>query len=347
MDCATCTALFDSRVCEDALDAGCQVGSTCTGCGDGDGRADGVSCDEIAAYSYFGASAAAKLLETVRLDPTCGEPDLVVEGVTLEVAQAEAILDVANRASQAQLDDEAGLDGRAAANIVASRPLASIEDLAAVSYVGGTALGRLRDYVEVWVPPDAAPVRVTVDLLDDEAVMNGTSSTLYDALVTVERAIVTSDPWRSSSGNTSFYVADPAVGAERQLKVYLVGSTEIDASWVSIFDDVELTGRFTTYGSTFEILLDREDAHAVTLNRSGVAWEDYDRIQGAWHSTSANPEGSVRVVSTWGYTYMVPLPVFLDHPMWGGDPPGPPRDSGNEQDHNWNIAAQAALDAWR
>ena len=42
---------------------------------------------------------------------------------------------------------------------------------------------------------------------------------------------------------------------------------------------------------------------------------------------------------------MVPLPIFLGHPMWGGSPPGPPNNA-QGTDTNWNIAAQNALDAW-
>ena len=48
-----------------------MAGTTCTGCTDGDSRADGVDCNEIAGYSYLGASAAQKLLDHVRANP-CG-----------------------------------------------------------------------------------------------------------------------------------------------------------------------------------------------------------------------------------------------------------------------------------
>ncbi len=118
-----------------------------------------------------------------------------------------------------------------------------------------------------------------------------------------------------------------------------------DVAFASIFDDVTVTGVFTLYNTTWEILLNDPEAHAIALNTSGLAYEDYATIQASWPSTQANPEGVVRVLATFGYTYMVPLPVFLDHPMWGGDPPGPPDDS-QGPDVNWNIAAQEALDAW-
>ncbi len=172
LDCETCRSVFDSRVCEDAINdaAMCAIGETCTGCGDEDGISDGVSCDEIAAYSYFGAAAAQELLEYVTADPTCGVPDFVIEGVPLFAAQANAIVGLANAASLHQLDEEAGLDARAANNLVAGRPFATIELVADVSYVGTSAIEKLRDYAVIWTgaPPEPPDVDEDTDIPDDD-----------------------------------------------------------------------------------------------------------------------------------------------------------------------------------
>ncbi len=347
MDCDLCTSLFDSRVCEDAINdpAACQRGWACTGCSDSDTRADGVDCSEIAAYSYFGTSAGQALHDYVVADPTCGAPQIVCEGVPLTADEAAAILDCANGASADQLDDEAGLDGRAADNIVAARPIGSLDELAAVSYVGQTAITLLRDYSASWLPPDSAPVATTVQGIVDEIAANAESSPWFGGPVTVSRAIITSEPWTSSGGNTLFQVADPSAGAVEQLTVYVPAAASQDLAFASIFDDVAITGTFTRYNSTWEIVVEDPALHAVTLNTSGLAWDGYDQVQASWPSTAANPEGAVRVVSTWSYTYMVPLPLFLDHPMWNGNPPGPPSDA-QGQDINWNIAANQAIQAW-
>ncbi|MBW2733446.1 MAG: hypothetical protein JRH20_13755 [Deltaproteobacteria bacterium] len=73
MSCETCDALFDSRICEDAInDANaCMIGDSCSGCSDDDSRADGISCAEIENYGYFGATAAQALLSQVQSNP-CG-----------------------------------------------------------------------------------------------------------------------------------------------------------------------------------------------------------------------------------------------------------------------------------
>ncbi len=346
MDCASCRQVLDSRTCEDAINdaSSCQVGWACTGCADGDTRDDGADCAEIAAYSYLGPSSANALLGFVQADPTCGASGLVIEGVPLTVTQAAEILVCANGASLAQLDQGAGLDSRAAGNIIAAQPIATIQDLADISYVGTTVIQKLRDYAPGWVPASQAPTAVTVQVLADEAANAGTSSAFYGEPVAVARAIVTSFPTSTSSG-MYFEIADPAAGNVQQLRVYVADASGQDTSFVSIFDDVAVTGTFTKYGSTYQIQVADPSLHSVSLGSGGLAYTNYQTVQAAWPSTAANPEGVVRVVADYGYTYMVPLPVFLDHPMWGGSPPGPPSDS-QGQDVNWNQAAQQALNAW-
>ncbi len=349
MDCDRCREVFDSRICEDAINDAdaCQAGLICTGCTDSDTRDDGVDCEEIAAYSYFGSSAAEDLLAFVQSDLTCGDPGHVVDGVAFTEDEAAAVLEVANNASQSQLDDEAGLNSRAASNIVAARPIETIEALGAVSYVGANALQALLAYALTWVPPDQAAQVVTVTTLADEADLNGEQSPYYGQLVQVDRAIITTEPYTTYSGAVLFYVADPSVGSEEQLKVYVSADANIDMAFATIHDELTLVGEFTSYGNTFEILVQDAAAHACTLNRSGLAYEDYLSVLAAWSSTQDMPEGAVFVTSDFGYSYMVSLPIFLDHPMYDGNPPGPPGDDGNEQDHAWNAAAGDAIEGWR
>ena len=184
MSCDECRELLDSRVCEDAINSAdtCMAGRACTGCTDTDTRSDGVDATEIAAYSYFGASAATDLLAFVQADGSCGEPDLVVEGVPMSVDEASAVLVVANGASQDDLDDAAGLDARAAANIVTARPIADIDALAAVSYVGSSALELLLDYSAVWEPTEEEePVEEEEEPVEETCSLTVVSSSDADA----------------------------------------------------------------------------------------------------------------------------------------------------------------------
>jgi len=149
MSCTVCTELLDSRICEDALNDpdGCMSGSTCTGCEDSDSRDDGVDCVEIATYSWFGPSASADLLSYVQTESSCGASDVEVEGVSMTAEEAEAVVALANDAGETTLDVDVGLDSRAAANLVSKRPFDTIQDVAAVAWVGGAALQAMLDYV--------------------------------------------------------------------------------------------------------------------------------------------------------------------------------------------------------
>ncbi|MBX3249384.1 MAG: hypothetical protein KF901_19565 [Myxococcales bacterium] len=69
----------------------------------------------------------------------------VFDGVSFTLGEADATLIVANLATQAQIQS-AGLTVRAAENVLAARPLASIPALASVPWVGPASLERLRDF---------------------------------------------------------------------------------------------------------------------------------------------------------------------------------------------------------
>jgi hypothetical protein len=108
------------------------------------------SIAELDGIPYVGAVALGKLSAYVA--SIGAMPALVVEAVAFTTEQAAATVALANGATRERLDDEVGLDSRAAGAIVAARPIADLAALAAVSWVGKQALTRLRDFA-----PPAAP----------------------------------------------------------------------------------------------------------------------------------------------------------------------------------------------
>ncbi len=70
------------------------------------------------------------------------------DGVIFTVDEATACLDLTNAASLEQLDDELGLDRRAATAIVAAQPVGSVAELAGLYYVGKSALNILKAAAE-------------------------------------------------------------------------------------------------------------------------------------------------------------------------------------------------------
>lgn len=102
-----------------------------------------------------------------------------------EDATIQLILRAANDLSLEVLDDDVGLDSRAAANIVSARPFDTLDALDAVAYVGPSALADLEAYAEehwggVWAhgvregTPEAEQILLAANIssfraLDDDA----------------------------------------------------------------------------------------------------------------------------------------------------------------------------------
>ena len=101
------------------------------------------SLEDLAAISYIGASALTKLRD---YSGSTGEQTTEIEGVTFTSTQAANTLNIANTLSLTDLDDKVGLTSTAANNITGARPINSLEELAAISYIGASALTKLRDY---------------------------------------------------------------------------------------------------------------------------------------------------------------------------------------------------------
>ena len=72
------------------------------------------------------------------------------EGVTFTGAEVTTVMDMVNNASMTQLDIDAAMNKRAAENIIANRPITSMDQLAAVPYVGGAAMQDLKDFIPSW-----------------------------------------------------------------------------------------------------------------------------------------------------------------------------------------------------
>jgi len=103
-----------------------------------------ATLDTLDAVPYVGTSALDKLYDI-------GVERFGTEGLTPEEEDA-LILHIANSATFEVLDDDVGLDRRAAAGIVEQRPFATVSDLDAVPYVGPSALADLLGYgiATVW-----------------------------------------------------------------------------------------------------------------------------------------------------------------------------------------------------
>jgi hypothetical protein len=104
---------------------------------------------EVDAVSYVGDAALSALLAYATDNdwiPAGDDYYGTIETVSFTVTEAGAVVQLCNTASFTTLDVEASLDSRAAKGIVDTRPFTTVEQIAAVSYVGASALGNLKSY---------------------------------------------------------------------------------------------------------------------------------------------------------------------------------------------------------
>ncbi len=129
-----------------------------------------LSMQDLDDVSWVGDVALSRMLSHATLlgyvstdgEGVAGEYD----GVEFSLAEAEGVLRVVNGASLEILDDDIGLDSRAANAIMLARPFAAdttganMQQLSAASYVGKSALHKLKSYVGPWSACSTASVTV-------------------------------------------------------------------------------------------------------------------------------------------------------------------------------------------
>ncbi len=116
---------------------------------DGNGAIDLFDdVDELDNVPQVGASALQLLLDfadDAGFVPQ-GDDELgTYDGVTFSVNEANAVLQVVNAATGPVLDNDVGLDSRAVEAILETRPILSVLSLAALPFVGASALDKLKD----------------------------------------------------------------------------------------------------------------------------------------------------------------------------------------------------------
>lgn len=107
------------------------------------------SVAEVDAVRWVGPAAVARLLGWVEAEGWLPLDERwlgTTEGILFRVWEAEATVAFANAAAYEELDQELGLDRRAAGSILAARPLADVARLAELPYVGPVTLRTLRDH---------------------------------------------------------------------------------------------------------------------------------------------------------------------------------------------------------
>ncbi|MFK7930135.1 MAG: fibrinogen-like YCDxxxxGGGW domain-containing protein [Myxococcota bacterium] len=229
---------------------------------------------ELDAVSYVGDSALTKLRDYATANP------VDVFGIQEGSLLAEAILDLANDASQNELDVDVALDSRAAANIVNGRvggDFYSLGQLDEVSYVASSAFGKLALYVDA--DGDQIPVLHDCDDNDSSLTGLGDSATcaaescaqILDAHPTPEDGTYT---LQDDAGNTFDVECDMTTDGGGW--TIITGALIDDQDWVdfSIESGTPSTnagGAWTSTAGEFLLVPENADNAAGTFSCVGVA----------------------------------------------------------------------------
>lgn len=114
------------------------------------------SIGELDAVSYVGDAALKKLLAWAIAHPVATAE--TVEGVAFSSEQVSAVLWGMNQTTSDELDDQMGLETRAANALLGKAPFTSISQIGAVAYVGPAALTSIRGHAPVWAAKRAGAV---------------------------------------------------------------------------------------------------------------------------------------------------------------------------------------------
>lgn len=149
-DCGTTFSLLDNDVGLDSDAAGSLIShrdGSDEACGTTD---DGsyLTLDDVDAVSQVGDQTILAILAWL-VDGEI-DPGGTWEGVDFTEEEIAIVLEIANDATEVQLDIDAGLDADAVSEVIGARPIPDMDALAAVPEVGPSALEKLKDYVPSW-----------------------------------------------------------------------------------------------------------------------------------------------------------------------------------------------------
>lgn len=105
------------------------------------------SVDEIDAVRFVGPRTIDRMIDyAAKSGWVPGSEDIlgIYDGVSFTVEQADATLKLTNSLTFDQLDDELGLHARAAESIALAQPIATVDELSRLYYVGRSALTELK-----------------------------------------------------------------------------------------------------------------------------------------------------------------------------------------------------------
>lgn len=191
---------------------------------------------EVDAIAFVGPAAVEALRSFVEHEGWATHASGNWEGVSFSAAQVSLALDLAGNADLERLDDTIGLDARAAENIIAARPIASMNQLAAIGFVGTASLEKIRGHLPAWQEYQGSTLEVYDGVafthVEAARALLAAKEANFDALSSVgiygaqANTIIAGRPWDSLAE----VAATPGIGPLTMKRLRTLGEGWADAT---------------------------------------------------------------------------------------------------------------------
>jgi len=212
------------------------------------------SVAEVDDCYYVGNAALTRLNEWTLANGWVASGDDVLgtfDGVTFTVDEASAVVELVNTAGPAYLDDDLALNARTVDYIIDARPIATIEHLAAVKYVGPSTLSTLKEAAQG--EPDCA-----VPGWDTEYIYNNDGawrSQVPGPVVAIVDELVTHDDWCEPNEAAPQFVKVTVDRFNCEARGYIVELGQPMAGYAQVdwYIEFEIDAEYSWFHSTCEV----------------------------------------------------------------------------------------------
>jgi len=212
------------------------------------------SIAEVDDCYYVGNAALTRLNEWTLANGWVASGDDILgtfDDVTFTVDEAAAVVELVNTSGAAYLDDDLALNARAVDAIIEARPIATVEELAAVKYVGPSTMQTL------W---DAAQGEPDCDVLgwDHEYITNddGAWRTQVPAdVVDIVDELLTRDDWCEPNATAPRFVKVMVDRFDCEARGFIVELAQPMAEYPGVdwYIEFEINGDYDWFHSTCEV----------------------------------------------------------------------------------------------
>ena len=230
--------------------------------------------EEVDAVPQIGPAALDALSAYVHANgwvPEGDDPLGTWDGVAFTVDEAEVVVAFVNQASVAELDDDVPLDARAANNVVAARPIATVHQLSSVAYVGNASMSAIKTYAMALAYADG-------ECAPSISPRSNAAATRFNELL--ELSTMGDWPYSSVAAQQVDGCDDWSGNAEATATMNAALVSSAFGNWDDVPTDVQRVGDWNEGGERFSWMLWRA-LDAIVDRTDGGSWDPSANVEDA------------------------------------------------------------------